>query len=81
MDTSIKPVIKKFLANSIKNAELQDHDDIFELGYVNSLFALQLVTFVENEFQFTVENEDLDLQNFSTIARLTDFVSRKAQLA
>ncbi|MET0236197.1 MAG: acyl carrier protein [Kibdelosporangium sp.] len=52
-------------------------DDYFEMGLVNSLFALELVTFVEQRFGFTVEVEDLRLEHFRTVDRLTGFVAAK----
>lgn len=52
-------------------------DDYFALGLVNSLFALELVTFVERRFGLEVGVEDLDLDHFRTVSRLTDFVLRK----
>jgi acyl carrier protein len=38
---------------------------------------MQLVMFTEKEFQVKVENEDLDLKNFSTINAIDEFVRRK----
>lgn len=55
--------------------ELRDDEDIFAAGLVNSLFAMQLVVFVEKEFEIQVANEDLERDNFRTvdsIARLVD---------
>ncbi len=52
-------------------------EDYFAKGLVNSLFALELVTFVERRFGLAVEVEDLDLDHFRTINRLTDFVRLK----
>jgi len=52
-------------------------DDYFELGLADSLFALELVTFVEGRFDLTVEVEDLDLESFRTANRITRFVQRK----
>lgn len=49
-------------------------DDYFALGLVNSLFALELVNFVERQFGLVVEVEDLELDHFRTIDRLTGFV-------
>ncbi len=57
-----------------------DEEDIFKLGLVNSLFALELVLFLENTFQVAVENEDLKLEHFSTVNNLSDFISRKKGL-
>lgn len=51
--------------------------DIFATGMVNSLFALQLVTFIEENFKISIENEDLDLKNFSTLEAMEAFVTRK----
>jgi methoxymalonate biosynthesis acyl carrier protein len=46
---------------------LSDSDDMFALGYVNSLFALQLVRFVEKEFGLLLGAEDMDFDNFRTV--------------
>ncbi len=73
----IKTEIRQFLAKFFQNYNLRDDEDIFALGFVNSLFAMQLVLFVEQTFHITVENEDLDLANFRTINALNDFVQRK----
>lgn len=52
-------------------------DDYFAMGLINSLFALELVNFVEERFGLVVEVEDLDLDHFRTIDRLADFVTAK----
>ena len=71
-----KQRIKDYLARSVAEP-VADHDDIFARGLVNSLFALQLVDYIQNEFHLTVENEDLDLDNFSSIDAMVAFVGRK----
>ena len=74
----IKTKIRGFLSRFIGNRSLDDNDDIFARGFVNSLFAMQLVLFVEKDFNIKVENEDLDLKNFNTIEAITRFVERKS---
>lgn len=81
MTSKIKANLKQFLSKFFRNYDLQDHEDIFSLGFVNSLFAMELVLFVEREYQITVENEDLDIDNFRTINALTSFIERKAAVA
>ena len=76
----IKAEIKQFLAQFFQNYDLQDDEDIFALGFVNSLFAMQLVLFVEKSFDISIENEDLDLDNFRTINALTRLIQRKKSL-
>ena len=81
MEITIQTKIRNFLAKFFQNLELEDNQDIFALGFVNSLFAMQLVLFVEKEFEMKVENEDLDIDNFRTIQAITDLVKRKAPSA
>lgn len=70
--------IKAFLAKFFGNHDLQPDEDIFALGFVNSMFAMQLVLFVEQEFNISVENEDLELENFRTINSIANLVERKS---
>lgn len=71
-----KAQIKKFLKDRI-TSPIADGDDIFSLGLVDSLFAMQLVLFVEQEFEIHVENEDLDINNFCSVDAINKFVSAK----
>jgi methoxymalonate biosynthesis acyl carrier protein len=75
-----KLAIKAFLLKFFSNHEFQEDEDIFALGFVNSLFAMQLVIFVEKEFSIAVENEDLDFENFRTINAIAQLVERKKAL-
>jgi acyl carrier protein len=78
-DTKIK--IKAFLSAFFQTAALKEDDDIFALGFVNSLFALQLVTWIEKEFGVEIKDEDLDIDNFNTIEAIANLVSRKSSRA
>ncbi len=54
-----------------------DDDNIFEKGFVNSLFAMKLVTYIEDEFDIEVDNDDLSIANFSAINKIVSFIERK----
>jgi methoxymalonate biosynthesis acyl carrier protein len=73
--------IKAFLSRFFRQHDLQPDEDIFALGFVNSLLAMQLVNFVEKEFGVTIEDEDLDLANFRTLAAIDALVERKRTAA
>lgn len=73
----IRKKIEKFLHRFIGNRSLDEDDNIFELGLVNSLFAVQLVSFLENEFDVIVENEDMDIANFKNINSIVSLVESK----
>jgi len=68
--------IRAYIQSKVTQA-LQDYDDIFALGLVDSLFGLQLVSFVEQEFGITVSGDDLDIANFCSVDALTAFVTAK----
>ena len=69
--------IKAFLGKYFRHLELQDDQDFFALGFVNSLFAMQLVLFVEKELGVPISNEDLDIENFRSINAILRLVQRK----
>lgn len=73
---NVKTRIRHYVTKALEES-IRDEDDIFELGVVNSLFAMQLVRFIETEFSITVEREDLDIQNFCSIAAMAEFVLKK----
>lgn len=75
--SSVKSVIHEFVDSYFGDTTLGDDDDMFATGYVNSMFALQLVQFVEGEFGITVDSDDLELDNFRTVASIASFVERK----
>jgi len=73
----IKPKTRAFITRSFKDYDLQDDEDIFSAGFVNSLFAMQLVMYVEKEFRVKVEDQDLHIDNFRTITAIAELVRRK----
>ncbi len=80
MATENKIKIREFINHFFQNVELTDDQDIFEMGFVNSLFAMQLVLFVEKEFDFSVEDGDLDIANFRSINAINELIERKTAI-
>lgn len=76
-DQHYRTAIRNFLENFISEEDFVDDDDIFALGLVSSLMAMQLVLFVEQTLGIRVESEDLDLDNFRSIARMAAFMQSK----
>ena len=68
---------RTFVARAVRTRELDDTTDIFEAGYVNSLFLAQLLTFVENDLGTRVDDDDLTIDNFRSIEAIVRFVARK----
>ncbi len=76
--TKVKETIRAFLLASIQGVDLKDDDNLFESGIVNSLFAIQLMTFIEKTFAIEVGPDDLDMANFESLNATADFVARQA---
>ncbi len=77
----IRGKVREFVLKHVRDDELEDSENMFELGYVNSLFAMQLVLFVEKEFNITVSRNDLDFSNFRSIDAITALVARGKDMA
>ena len=77
-ERSVKETVRQFILSSINIPDLRDDDDLFELGIANSLFAIQLMTFIEKTFALEVEMEDLDIENFKSLSASAAFVMKKS---
>ena len=47
---------------------------LFKGGYVNSLFALEVVMYLEKEFKIKIKNKDITEKNFKTVAQIAKTV-------
>ena len=75
--SGIKETVKGFILSSVAIPQLGDDDDLFGSGIVNSLFAVQLMTFIEKTFAIEVGMDDLDIDNFKSLNAATAFVLKK----
>ena len=69
-----KETIRNFIQDSINIPNLNDDDNLFESGIVNSLFAVQLMTFLEKTFSIEVTMDDLSMDNFESINATSSLV-------
>ena len=72
-----KQIIRDFFSKYFRTDGLGDADDVFAGGYANSLFALQLIAWMEKEFSIVIEDGDLKLSNFNTIEAIAQTIGRK----
>lgn len=73
----VKEKVRVFLSKFFGNYILEDNEDIFSVGFVNSMFAMELVLFIEKEFNISIDNEDLEINNFNTITNIEKFLAFK----
>ena len=53
-------------------------DSLLDSGIIDSLGTLELIAYLENEFDFIVDDEDMVADHFETIASITNFVKTKS---
>lgn len=68
--------ILDFVRDRFPQVEIDATQDIFELGFVNSLFAMELVMFVEKTFFVTIPNDELRIDNFRSADTMAELVGR-----
>ncbi len=61
--------IRGFIEARFPRADINDAQDIFSLGYINSLFAMELVMFLEKTFAIAIPNDELRIDNVRTVGR------------
>ncbi len=76
-EKKVRQTVTNFLLSAINISNLNNDDNLFESGIVNSLFAVQLMTFLEKTFVIEVGMDDLDIENFKSVNATTGFVMRK----
>jgi acyl carrier protein len=74
MPDDIATPIREFVVSRFPQAQVADDDDIFALGFVNSLFAMELVMFIEKTFQLRIPNSVLQIRNFRSVRSMTALV-------
>jgi len=76
----VTEALRRFLLEhfpAARRASLPDDAPLLESGIVDSLGILELVNFVTETFGVTVNDEDLQPENFSSIQQLATFVERR----
>ncbi|MCX4237648.1 MULTISPECIES: acyl carrier protein [Streptomyces] len=55
-------------------ADLEPSLDLFDTGVVNSLQLLELIGWLRERYRLPVEDLDLSLQSFRSVAAIQDFI-------
>jgi acyl carrier protein len=73
-------IVENFLFGK-EDAPLANGDSLLELGIIDSTGVLELVSFLEQKYGFTIQDEELVPENLDSIDRLVRFVTRKIEIA
>ena len=71
-----KFIIENFLFGN-EDAPLNDAESFLESGIIDSTGILEVVGFLEDEFEFEVTDEELVPDNFDSIDKLIAYIGNK----
>jgi acyl carrier protein len=74
-DATVQFLIENFLFDG--KFELSDDDSLQDRGVVDSAGVLLLISFLEEQFDISVGQDDVRPENLDTVANLTSFIVRK----
>jgi acyl carrier protein len=56
---------------------LTTSDSLLEKGIIDSTGVLELISFIENQYQIQIKDEEILPENLDSIERITQFIKRK----
>jgi acyl carrier protein len=81
LETDLRQFIVENFLFGREDKPLGNDDSLLDLGIIDSTGVLELVGFLEQKYQITIEDEELVPENLDSIERLVRFVSRKIEMA
>jgi len=77
----VKDQIKKYIAENFlfsnNGFTLDDDESFLEAGVVDSLGVVELVSFVEENFNVQVPDDDIVPDNFDSVDNLAAYIARR----
>ena len=71
-----RTAVRAFIEPRFPGTSFTDAEDIFALGFVNSLFAMELVLFIEKATGTQIPNSELALAHFRSVDAMIELVAR-----
>ena len=68
-------IVENFLFGN--DADLKDETSFLEEGIIDSTGVLELVTFLEEEFDIAIDDEELIPENLDSINNVTAYLEKK----
>lgn len=72
--------IKEFVINNFmfgKGDSLEDDSDFFDKGIIDSTGTLELVSFIEENFNISVLDNELIKENLSSLTKVNEYIKNK----
>lgn len=76
---SPKEILLAFFQKEKKISGIDENTDLFKEGHVNSLFALEMVVFIEKTFSIKIPRKEMNKANFTSVGAMAALVERLAK--
>ncbi len=72
-------VLQNFLFTD-DTSKLDDAESFIDKGIIDSTGILELIMFVETEFQMQVADVDMTMENFDSVDQIAKFIAEKVEM-
>jgi acyl carrier protein len=75
----MKEEIRKFILEEIclTEVEFSDDDSLYELNVLNSLGVMRLIFFLQEKYDFYVDQSDLRFEDFETLSGIHNYIQHR----
>lgn len=80
-EEEIRSKVEDFFSKFSKRRDIDPDQDVFSMGFANSLFAMQMILFIEKEFNLSVDNQDLTSDSLRTLNGICRYIAEKTKTA
>jgi acyl carrier protein len=78
---SIKSQVREFITDNFMMGrdpgELKDTNSLLEMNIIDSTGVLELVGFLEETFEITIEDDELIPENLDSLDKIENYIKRK----
>ena len=71
-------IVENFLFGDTET-EFSDSDSFMEKGIIDSTGILEVITYIEENFNIKIEDEELIPENLDSISNIVNFIDRKVK--
>jgi len=80
-EAAITHVIRAYILENIlfgdENVQYSDHDSLMQKGIIDSTGILELIGFIESEFGFAVDDDEIRPENLDSLALIEVYIRKK----
>ena len=79
--SAVKDELRQFIIDNFmvgnEDEDISDSDSFMEKGIVDSTGVLELASFVEEKYEFSIEDDEMLPENLDSIDNLSKFIEKK----